>query len=1524
MWQSPAVAQSCDTGYIDINGTCYWEKDIQFLEDLATLNGDGSAPLDIGNQQWSSSGRLTYFYVYNYSINNPLPASVGNLTEISYLSIYGSDVADPIPDTLVSLTKLENFYLENNNLTGAFPPVIYRMSNLRHFSLYYNQLTGTLPDSIQYMPNLRDLNVSYNQFSGTIPNWIGKMSSLDNLNLGGNEFTGSIPDSLQNLPNLSSLNLGNNNLSGSLPSFLWDFSNLYNLHLYDNEFTGSIPTDIKGLTNLHYFNMNNNKMAGTIPDEITQLTKLRSFEVNSNEFTGSLPDSLGKLDKLYSFNIANNKFSGQIPESIGTLSELEYLRLNSNEFTGVLPDTIRNLSKLRSLSIEHNQLSGNIPAWLGQLKELYYLRFNDNQFSGSIPETIMTLPNLYAIYFHDNQLTGSIPESIGRLVNLEYLELNNNQMSGELPDSMIYLKKLRYINLRDNQFSGRIPDSLASLREVYGIDFRNNRFKGRVSEAFCNMPNLNWMDVHNNRLCTPYPTCTNKIYFGSQDTSECHFPWMMETTPLNPAAGQMVTFNGLNFNPSNDTTKITFQQNGSTFTGSVFESPSSSTELFVRLPDGLSAGNCTTTVTVIGDSLLTSDQFILPVNTQLANPILNYIYTDSSGTHQSINQAIAGDSIYISGYGVDFENWSVTFLKNGKSIVGDTLRTRSDSTIKVAPEVLIPSGLGTGWAKAILSVQVGSQSAADTLDFHYQDNYAFVDIANISGPWIGNEEHPYKLIQMGIDSVSKNGTVLVNNGIYVENVDMKGKGLNVGSLFMTTKDSAHVVNTVIDGDQQGSVVTFSSMGDSSTLFTGFTLTNGSNTNGGGIYCENASPILSHLRILNNSAEEAGGGIYCKNSAPTMTNFIIAKNTAENGGGIYLGDAGTTPTMDHLTISENTGGGLYLELFNTIAARNPSLTNSIVWGNTGTPVEFSTSGSPFGLDISYSTIEGGEDSVRTNGNATVNWGQGSVNEDPIFTDGYHLGNYSHAIGGGDPNDSTKVDIYGRARPNPSTANADLGAIEHPRALPLLKTANVFDGLGIVDTSLWNDPTRLSAHWKRFENNNAVNYEYAIGTYNHNNIVDWQSVGTDTFATATGLALTHDTTYYFHVRGVDERDRESEVSSSDGILIDIVAPYISDTKISWTSPNPLMGDIVVEYTISEWADTGEVIMNANLDDQYGFSYQFLEHERFEARIEGPITSGDSINIVVKGYTDLAGNTASDSSLSFFVGFTGDFNLDGHIDGADLSALIGGWQNKTMDFELAPTKGTLPNFKSDVDGKFDIYDAAVFTRMWHWIRENKSINNEDLFESFGSQIDFVVSNGEIGLDIENGAQAIEMTIDYPPHRVRLNSETFQSNLNEIILSKVDSLAGKGLLTYGVLDSTDNINIDIPYSIKINEDVDVKIAYKVYDKEGVLKGVGQKMVRLKPIPKAFALHQNYPNPFNPVTTINIDIPEEIGVQLVIYDLLGREVTTLIDGVMPAGYQSIIWNTKTMSGIPVSAGVYFYQVRAGDFIDTKKMVILK
>ena len=94
--------------------------------------------------------------------------------------------------------------------------------------------------------------------------------------------------------------------------------------------------------------------------------------------------------------------------------------------------------------------------------------------------------------------------------------------------------------------------------------------------------------------------------------------------------------------------------------------------------------------------------------------------------------------------------------------------------------------------------------------------------------------------------------------------------------------------------------------------------------------------------------------------------------------------------------------------------------------------------------------------------------------------------------------------------------------------------------------------------------------------------------------------------------------------------------------------------------------------------------------------------------------------------------------------------------------------------------------------------------------------------------------------------------------------------------------------------------------------------------MPKDFSLHQNYPNPFNPVTSLRYDLPNDGLVNIIIYDMMGRTVKTLVNGSQTAGFKSVQWNATNDRNEPVSAGLYLYTIQAGEFRQTKKMVLLK
>jgi len=95
--------------------------------------------------------------------------------------------------------------------------------------------------------------------------------------------------------------------------------------------------------------------------------------------------------------------------------------------------------------------------------------------------------------------------------------------------------------------------------------------------------------------------------------------------------------------------------------------------------------------------------------------------------------------------------------------------------------------------------------------------------------------------------------------------------------------------------------------------------------------------------------------------------------------------------------------------------------------------------------------------------------------------------------------------------------------------------------------------------------------------------------------------------------------------------------------------------------------------------------------------------------------------------------------------------------------------------------------------------------------------------------------------------------------------------------------------------------------------------------IPNQFALHQNYPNPFNPSTQISFDIPEGGEyIMLNIYNILGQNVSTLVNGVMNPGRYTMDWNATDEIGNPVASGIYFYELRSESFTARKKMLLIR
>jgi len=305
---------------------------------------------------------------------------------------------------------------------------------------------------------------------------------------------------------------------------------------------------------------------------------------------------------------------------------------------------------------------------------------------------------------------------------------------------------------------------------------------------------------------------------------------------------------------------------------------------------------------------------------------------------------------------------------------------------------------------------------------------AFGDVVNVPAD--------FATIQAAIDDAGTvNGdTVLVAEGLYTENIDFSGKDIVIASLYISDYTSTHIDNTIINGSASGPVVKFENSETMAAKLIGFSITNGSNVNGAGIYCNDATPSLKNLKIYANTATSSGGGIYlydsdarldslvindnaspgdgaglsCYNSDPLVTRTLFYGNLSSSNGGAISAYNGSDISLRHVTVTENyanyDGSGIACLWNSTV-----TILNSIVYNNGVNGMFQSGSGE---INATYSDLQ--------DGSGEPWYGQGCINLDPMFKDiensDYTLELNSPCIDAGDPDG-----IYN----DPDGTTADMG-------------------------------------------------------------------------------------------------------------------------------------------------------------------------------------------------------------------------------------------------------------------------------------------------------------------------------------------------------------------------------------------------------------------------------------------------------------------------------------------------------------------
>ena len=381
----------------------------------------------------------------------------------------------------------------------------------------------------------------------------------------------------------------------------------------------------------------------------------------------------------------------------------------------------------------------------------------------------------------------------------------------------------------------------------------------------------------------------------------------------------------------------------------------------------------------------------------------------------------------------------------------------------------------------------------------------------------------------------------------------------------------------------------------------------------------------------------------------------------------------------------------------------------------------------------------------------------------------------------------------------------------------------------------------------------------------------------------------------------------------------------SSVRWVMDEPEVGTILVPYStgwnmvglpvLVEDASYGTLFSDAVDGTLYGYEGTYYGSDVLE------MGNGYWLVFTTDGSAEISGIEISTLTISLsegwnlIAGISSPVAVESISDpgGIIVQGTIYGYSGSYYNADaIEPGKGYWVN--ASADGEITISSIVLITKTLAQINHLEGSNELDFNNGEYSAILYF---GKEVADEHKDSYSLPPTFSQMAFDVRFNGDM------KYIVESGD---------IEVLNTSDNLAISYDIVIEAGEHMNWILSTE-NGEEYTLEGTGEITVpteeiftleRKAIIPIAYTLHQNYPNPFNPITTLRYNLPEHAQVTLTIYDLMGREVIQLINTTQDAGYRSVQWDATDSMGKPVSAGVYLYQIQAGEFVQTKKMVLLK
>ncbi|GLT83666.1 hypothetical protein SLE2022_019420 [Rubroshorea leprosula] len=478
-----------------------------------SLGGEGNLAIDLPSSNWSSP--LQELYLNVMDCGRPLPESIGDLKSLQFLRL-GRNLEGSIPASIGNLSQLTGLGLYSNNFNGQIPISLAKLTQLNSLSLSNNQFFGPIPVFLCNLSQLTYLDLYSSNLSGQIPSSLANLTHLIDLDLSNNQFSGPIPFHASRFSKLTWLDLSYNLLNGTLPPWIFTLPCLKYLQLNHNQLQG--PINQFQQKSLRYLYLSNNKLQGSILHSIANLVNLSYLDLSSNHFSDlEVSDMFSGLQNLQTIILSYNNLSLRVNVNPNfTLPKLTYVDLSSCNLSE-FPNFLKYSNGLQSLLLSKNSINGNIPEWIWKKHDLKILDLSHNHLSGKIPNCLpksISVLNLQANYFD-----GNMPFEFPRSCGLQNLNLHGNHIDGLLPRSLVNCSKLEVLDVGNNSIEDTFPHWMESLPDLQVLVLRSNKFHGYVqsTKESPSFPKLRVLDLSRNDFLGPLPVRYFKNFKAMMD-----------------------------------------------------------------------------------------------------------------------------------------------------------------------------------------------------------------------------------------------------------------------------------------------------------------------------------------------------------------------------------------------------------------------------------------------------------------------------------------------------------------------------------------------------------------------------------------------------------------------------------------------------------------------------------------------------------------------------------------------------------------------------------------------------------------------------------------------------------------------------------------------------------------------------------------------------------------------------------------------------------------------------------------------